>query len=338
MGSSNKSGLAESLTDMNGDPGKQPLVSIGLPVYNGSRWIDDSIRSFVNQTYQNIELIICDNCSTDSTPSICETWAANDSRIRFFRNEKNIGLIPNHNLVFRHARGEYFVWGSYDDLHHAESISSMVAELQARPELVLVYTRAESIDEFGTISTEKEMHVPLNSDSVSTRAKSLLADFAPSETIFYGVMRREAMQKTSLLPNCFGADFIFLLQLVTLGKMDKIPRVLFYRRVHANNVITSQEQPWRFRSDWSGKLIFPQWRILTEGMKCALRAKISIGEKIRLLSTVVRFSWNRKSLLKTELGFAWYYTKQRLRGNNPTLSPADRQRHQEQIQSNGLTH
>ncbi len=337
MGKQNRSENAHQIPSQGEEPSRQPLVSIGLPVYNSSRWIENSIRSFLSQSYQNFELIISDNFSTDSTPSICERFAAEDSRIRYSRNETNIGLIPNHNLVVKYARGEYFIWGSYDDLHHPDSISSMVHAMQSRPELVLVYTRAESIDECDRISTENDVPVQLDEDRAGNRARALLSDFPPTETIFYGLMRRSAMLKTRLLPNCHGSDFIFLLQLVTLGKMSKIPTVLFYRRVHSNNVVTSQEHPWRFRADWSGKLIFPQWRILLENTKSTLRAELPIDEKLELLASVFHFSWKRRSLLKSELGFAWYYTKQRLRGKNPTLSSADSEQRRGRIQTNGLT-
>ena len=84
-----------------------PLVSIVIPVYNRELYIEDAIRSAISQTYQNIEIIIVDNCSTDSTWDILNEWEKKDNRIKIFQNDSNIGPVLNWNECFRHASGEY---------------------------------------------------------------------------------------------------------------------------------------------------------------------------------------------------------------------------------------
>lgn len=302
-----------------------PLVSVGLPVYNGDRWLDAAITSILTQTFTDLELIICDNGSTDRTAEICRSWAGRDARVRYYRNPENIGLIPNHNRTFELARGEYFLWFSYDDLHLPESLARRVAYLQAHPGVNLVYTATETIDETGrTVRGAAQGTFQINSTDPRTRFEVAINRIPPEEAAFYGLIRRSAAARTLLLRNCHGADGIFLSELALLGPFAKIPDVLFQRRLHPENIPTSQEMPWRFRPELSGKLIFPQWRLTGEDIRTILRAPISLPLRLSLLGVVARRIRTHASLMKTELGFAWYYVRQRLTGNNPTLSPADR--------------
>src|SRR5688572_10868700 len=96
-------------------PEKNPRVSIGLPVYNGENYLAEAIDSILAQTFEDFELIISDNASTDRTQEICEAYAAKDGRIRYYRSEVNKGSAWNFNRVFELARGEYFKWAAHDD-------------------------------------------------------------------------------------------------------------------------------------------------------------------------------------------------------------------------------
>src|SRR5215469_10412951 len=87
-----------------------PLVSVGVPVFNGEAFLEDAIRSALAQTLGDLELILCDNASSDRTAEICRDYAAHDPRVRCFRNPHNLGAAANYNLVFSHARGRYFKW------------------------------------------------------------------------------------------------------------------------------------------------------------------------------------------------------------------------------------
>src|SRR4051794_2463520 len=93
-----------------------PAISLGMPVYNAQRYLAGAIQSVIDQTFEDWELIISDNASTDSTPAICSEFAERDPRIRFHRQERNVGAGRNHNFVAQQARAEYFKWTCYDDL------------------------------------------------------------------------------------------------------------------------------------------------------------------------------------------------------------------------------
>ena len=94
---------------------KQVKLTIGIPVYNGEKFLEEKITSILNQDFINFELIISDNGSTDSTKEICNSFAIKDERIRFFSHKNNSDMNWNFNFILKEARGEYFVWTAADD-------------------------------------------------------------------------------------------------------------------------------------------------------------------------------------------------------------------------------
>jgi glycosyltransferase involved in cell wall biosynthesis len=126
-------------------------VSIGLPVYNGARYLREALDSLLSQTFDDFELIICDNASTDDTGTIARDYAARDSRIRYYRNETNIGAPRNFNRAFALSERRYFKWASYDDALTPTFIQACVDVLDRDPGVVLVFTRGQIIDPDGNI-------------------------------------------------------------------------------------------------------------------------------------------------------------------------------------------
>ena len=94
---------------------KPPRISIGMPVYNGEQFLAGALDSVLTQDFEDFELIISDNASEDGTQKICLDYAARDRRIRYYRNEMNIGGSRNHSRVFELSAAEYFKWAHYDD-------------------------------------------------------------------------------------------------------------------------------------------------------------------------------------------------------------------------------
>src|SRR5688572_21008551 len=109
--------------------GEYPLVTIGLPVYNAERWIQAAVDCLLQQTYQNLELVVCDNASTDATAAMCAEYAAKDQRLRYFRNTRNVGTRGpkgNFSRVLSHATGKYFMWASADDWRSSTVVEQCV--------------------------------------------------------------------------------------------------------------------------------------------------------------------------------------------------------------------
>lgn len=128
-----------------------PLVSIVLPTYNGSRYLDQAIQSILNQTYQNWELIIVDDGSTDETPSIISRYTMLDPRVRSIRHPTNRRLPAALNTGFAHAKGKYLTWTSDDNYYRPNAIATMVVFLENHPEVDIVYADWTIIDENGNV-------------------------------------------------------------------------------------------------------------------------------------------------------------------------------------------
>ena len=106
-----------------------PRVSIGIPVYNGENFLEEAIRSVLAQTYQDLELVIADNASSDRTAEIGQDFAASDGRVRYVRNARNLGAAPNYNRVWEQSRGDLFKWLSHDDRILPGYVAATVAAL-----------------------------------------------------------------------------------------------------------------------------------------------------------------------------------------------------------------
>ena len=122
------------------------LISIVLPVYNGAKYLRESIDSVLAQTYTNWELLIVDDCSKDETPEIAREYAQKDSRIHYYRNEQNLRLPRNLNKGFSLTRGSYLTWTSDDNRYHPTALERMHAALEAAPAAQFVFASCRIID------------------------------------------------------------------------------------------------------------------------------------------------------------------------------------------------
>ena len=120
----------------------KPLVSIGMPVYNGENFVKGALDSILAQTFQDFELIISDNASTDKTKEICQKYAAKDQRITLLCNEKNVGAAKNYNRTFYASSGKYFMWLAHDDLIATEYLERCVEILEQNPSIVLCHIKS----------------------------------------------------------------------------------------------------------------------------------------------------------------------------------------------------
>ena len=124
------------------------LISIVLPVYNGARYLRESIDSVLKQTHTNWELLILDDCSTDETPAIAMEYEKADSRIHYHRNQTNLKLPGNLNAGFRLAKGDYLTWTSDENRVRPMALEKMLAALKQN-NAHLAYASYQVIDEDG---------------------------------------------------------------------------------------------------------------------------------------------------------------------------------------------
>jgi glycosyltransferase involved in cell wall biosynthesis len=225
-----------------------PRVSIGLPVYNGARFLPEVLDTFLNQTFSDLELVICDNASTDSTQDVCRDAEQQDCRVRYIRNEVNLGANPNFNKAFHLSRAPYFKWAAHDDVYDKAYVERCVAILDTNPDVVLAHSATAFIDEKGatfpydavtscyvdpyTGAHQRPDHPSIaNSGSPAVRFWQVLTRARWGSHMF-GLMRREALSQTQLILNFAGSDRAMLAELALLGRFQAIPEILFKKRFH----------------------------------------------------------------------------------------------------------
>lgn len=268
----------------------KPRLSIGLPVYNGDHFLKEILDAILAQTFEDFELLISDNASTDRTQEICQVYAARDKRIKYYRNELNIGGHRNFNRVFELATGEYFKWAAHDDICAPQFLERCVEVLDRNPSVVLCYTKIKVIDEQGTILNKNCDENPLltNSPKSQVRFRNLIIESfsKPYRGLqLYGVMRRSILADTALLGDYSGADLVLIARLVLIGQFYQIPEYLFFNREHSQRSTRAMSSPY-LRTTWfdptikQGKLVFPKWRIFFEHLDSIKHASLSLGEKI----------------------------------------------------------
>ncbi|HVK59615.1 MAG TPA: glycosyltransferase, partial [Candidatus Kapabacteria bacterium] len=206
----------------------KPLVTIGLPVFNGEKYLRNALDDLLGQECRDFELVVCDNASTDSTPAICEEYAARDSRIRIFRNETNVGAIQNFNKAFELCTGTYFMWAAHDDRWHPSYLRRCVEELEKHPAAVLCASDLVFLNAAGEKSESLWHFEPTLGLTVEQRIQSLIARWG--WYAIYGVIRPEFLRETRLIQNVVGPDVLLLAELSLQGEFLKVPEKLFYYR------------------------------------------------------------------------------------------------------------
>jgi glycosyltransferase involved in cell wall biosynthesis len=208
-----------------------PRLSIGLPVYNGEKYVAESIEALLGQSYEDFELIISDNASTDGTAAICARYARQDSRIRYVRQEHNIGCAPNHNFVITAARGELFKTASHDDLYGRELIRQCIEALDEYPQVVLAHSWSAVIDKSGAVTELVDYPVDTAATRAPDRFRSMLFDgWGDDEG---GVIRTSVLRRVALHDSYHFADRIFTTEIGLHGPFYMVPDWLYFRRKHA---------------------------------------------------------------------------------------------------------
>jgi glycosyltransferase involved in cell wall biosynthesis len=207
-----------------------PRLSIGLAVYNGENYLAESLDALLGQSYEDFELIISDNASTDKTAGICQQYAKQDSRIRYIQQPYNIGLAPNHNFVFQRARGELFKWASHDDLYARDLLQRCVDALDHHPHVVLAHSWTAIVDDSGAVVKALEYPLATASLHAPERFRSML--FANGGDDVYGVMRADVLRRTALHGSHHHADRTITTEIALHGPFHQVPDWLYFRRDH----------------------------------------------------------------------------------------------------------
>ena len=219
-----------------------PTLTVGLPVFNGAKFIEASVESILSQSFSDLKLIISDNASTDDTEAVSRSIAGRDFRVTYHRNAANIGIAANFNLLVPLARGRLFKWATADDLLRPGYLERCVSHLDADPSVVLAYARTEFVDENGSPLDLADQGWNLMSDDVSVRlSQAIRADHFVNAAL--GVIRTDALRRTHLVPRYSGGDYRMMAELSLLGKFLEIPEPLYVRRIHHGSTRATPATP-----------------------------------------------------------------------------------------------
>ncbi len=220
-----------------------PIVGLGMPVYNGERYLATAIRSVLAQSLTNLELVVCDNASTDRTQEICASLAAEDPRIRYVRNEANLGAHPNYIRTFELSRGKYFKWAAHDDVLQPEFLRACVDALEQNTDAVLCQSDIDYIDEAGLSIGSHRSHLP-GAESTDAAARFAAFVLRPHDCqAMMGVFRRDPLGRSILLPSFHGADRALLAQMALFGRFIHVPGALIQVRDHGERYSRARKRP-----------------------------------------------------------------------------------------------
>lgn len=294
---------------------RAPRVSIGFPVYNGERYLRAALDSLLAQTFEDFEILISDNASTDHTEEICRAYVAQDRRIQYVRQPVNRGGAWNFNAVFAMASGSYFKWAAHDDLCKPTFLERCVEALDRMPRVVLSAPKTIIIDEHGEIIEYYD--VPLRTDSPHPNIR-----FLDLIRVYHGcyqgngLIRVEALRQSPLIGNYAASDRVLLARLSVLGPFYEVPEYLFLSRRHNAQSVSSS----RFsRTVWFDpakreRIVFPDWRLFREHFETLHQAPLSPEERALCLFHALRWplwhgNWRAMALDLVRAGQMALYTK-----------------------------
>jgi glycosyltransferase involved in cell wall biosynthesis len=208
---------------------RPPKVSIGLPVYNGERYLAEAIRSILEQSYDRFELVISDNASTDNTQEICREFAAKDKRIRYYRNTENVGLARNHTRVLELARGEYFKWAAHDDTYQREFLARCLEALKGS-DAIAAYTAFNIIDETGRVIRTGVEPIAWKGRP-SARLRQLIRQ-AGGYTVTFSLFKSDVLRQTGAIGRFPFGDHVYVAELAVLGEFAQVDQPLLNLRMH----------------------------------------------------------------------------------------------------------
>ena len=211
-----------------------PPLTIGLPVYNGERFLAEAIASVLAQDYTDFGLYISDNASTDATEEICREAAADDARVTFVRQPRNRGAVWNFNHCFHATESELFKWAAHDDVLLPGWVGRCVEVLADRPEVVLAFTQRVKVDDHGAV-VKHNRHRPVSYIDAGAAPGERFADVLRRRRgviEVFGTARRSVMRETGLLGDYPASDRVFLAEMALRGPFAEVPEVLFLHREH----------------------------------------------------------------------------------------------------------
>ncbi|MGB5632142.1 MAG: glycosyltransferase family 2 protein [Waterburya sp.] len=299
---------------------KSPKVSIGIPVYNGEKYLELAIDSLINQSFQDFEIIISDNASTDKTEEICRLYQSRDRRVLYHRNPVNIGAAGNYKKVFQLAKGELFKWMAHDDRCSPNYLEECVKVLEDDPGIVMSFPRFVLIDDNDNAFPLIEENTYVTSDGriiatnlqrnfMSTHASERYSEVLYRTTEcyeFFGLSRRDIIEHTSQHDSFYGSDKVLLCELAMMGKLKEVPSAIGYFRIHgeqSQSLKSSKDRSAWISPDINYGAFMSRVKCLQGYFHSIFAYPISFSERIKCLWILTAWSvdWSNWRLMLKEV-------------------------------------
>lgn len=265
-----------------------PLVSIGVPVYNGEKLIARALNALLEQDYKNIEIIISDNGSTDKTAKICRDFLSKDRRVKYYRSDQNNGSSWNFNRVVELSGGKYFMWAAHDDLREPSFVRSCVEKMEKCPTASLCQAHTAMFVEG---NDEKLCIANLNSFegvmSLSERYHHTLKYFPA--TAIYGLYRLSLIKRTRLFEKVIATDLAFIQELSIHGPFVQVPELLFYYIGREKWNTVDQDYKVFFGNDIKPWWYIPFVILFLNHFSRIASTKLPLGKKLLLWSVLIKY-------------------------------------------------
>jgi glycosyltransferase involved in cell wall biosynthesis len=270
-----------------------PLVSVGLPVFNGESFLRGAIDSILAQSHRDLELVISDNASTDRSAAIAEEYASRDPRVRCFRQPRNIGATRNYNFVAARARGKYMKWASANDYCDTAMFAACAGVLESDPRIVLCYGATRLVDEVSGAVRPFDGDISLTEERPTARLARVLTEMTLNNA-FNGLIRMDALRKTGLIRSYPSGDLVLMAELALAGMFVLLPQPFLYRRM-GPRTFSSQLSDAELRHflDPEAKpgARLDRLKMNFDYVASVLRAPISMREKGRAFTLLARSAY-----------------------------------------------
>ena len=295
----------------------KPPITLGLLVYNGERYLAQTLESLLSQTYGEFELLVSDNASADGTEEICRSFAGQDDRISYIRQSRNIGAMSNFNYLASLAESRYFKWCAADDLLEPTYLASCIEFLQSNPDYVLCHSSTRTI---GFDGRELPNEI-IKASGASERVPNGMFESYPPWRRFrdvllgstavmdlWGVIRTEPLLDTGLLRVHVGYEKVMMAALSLRGRFAELPQKLFSYRIHpesaSSHVSDEARQAWC--SPDSDGSAYPRMHYLLGYIDAIDQSRLSIVQRALCRTAIARYvfqvsKWQRV-ILESVLG------------------------------------
>ncbi len=268
---------------------KKPKLSIGMPIYNAEKFLRSRLDSLLSQTFSDFELIISDDASTDSTPHICREYLLKDKRIRYIRQEKNIGMSANFYFVLQEANGEYFFWAAQDDITLPGFIEKNIEALNDNKSLICSVSKikfvGKIIDDLTITKKDskfRKIEKKIRKDLANVNTQSITGNYENKVKKFlmnkgsslaqYGIYRTYILKKSVELPGFHGDEWAIVLSALKYGDVNVIDEFLIHKFV--GDTVSSKGMIsliMQFKPNFLGKIIpyydITKWCLHNFGIK-----------------------------------------------------------------------